>query len=77
MADPKPDDVDEAVEHLHRLYPLATPLQIAERLCRRARVVRALEPRYALQLEARAAQFTRRHELWERQRGFANRTGAP
>lgn len=57
------DDAAEAVSQLLELYPNAAPEELARRLRRRAALVRSIEPRYALQLEARAQSFQRRHTL--------------
>jgi hypothetical protein len=52
-------ELDMTVLRLRELYRDETTFQLAGRLKRRARLVRPLEPRRAMQLEERAAELAR------------------
>jgi hypothetical protein len=52
-------ELDVTVLRLRELYPDATTFELANKLKRRARLVRPLEPRRAMQLEERAAELAR------------------
>lgn len=70
-------DVEETVTQLAKLCPGATPDQLAERLRRRARVLRPLEPRLALQLDARATEMQQQARRGEYKREWDARRGLP
>lgn len=55
-------EIDAAVLRLRELYPDETTFDLAQRLKRRARLVRGLEPRRSMQLEARADELARTGE---------------